>query len=168
MLTIKSLYNVKSGARGGDDVTVGLVLPELHCLLFLQHEKAVELSSCLFLVVASAQIQQADRFCSGLSNDSLWKVRSSRRYLWIENHFMVELNMPWQISFIKIWSVFKPVNRAASAASSCSTFSPPDPGLRFDLPPPFKHKFRMNWVARSDGNQVQPVLRWSHASYDKL
>lgn len=86
---------MKSGARGGDDVTVGLVLPELHCLLFLQHEKAVELSSCLFLVVASAQIQQTDRFCSGLSNDSLWKVRgNSQKYLWIENHFMVNLNMP--------------------------------------------------------------------------
>ena len=54
-----SLDDVELGSRRGDDVTVGPFLAELYCLLFLQNQEAVELGSCLFLVVVLAQVQQA-------------------------------------------------------------------------------------------------------------
>lgn len=62
-------------ARSGrsDDVAVRLLLDELHRLLLLQNQEAVELSSCLLLVVVPAQIQQADRLGTCFGHHPLWQ-----------------------------------------------------------------------------------------------
>lgn len=65
------LYNVKSRSWRGDDVAVRLGLGQIHGLLFLQDEEAVELGGCLFSVVVSAKLQQADGLDSGLSHHTL-------------------------------------------------------------------------------------------------
>lgn len=51
------LYNVESWSWRGDDVAVRLGLGQVHCLLFLQDEEAVELGGGLFPVVVSAKLQ---------------------------------------------------------------------------------------------------------------
>lgn len=63
--------NVKPGTRGGNDVTVGLLLGQLYSLLLFQYQETVELCSCLFSICISAQLKQTDRFCSSLSKSSL-------------------------------------------------------------------------------------------------
>lgn len=65
------LYNVESWPWRGDDVAVRLGLGQVHRLLFLQDEEAVELGGGLFLVVVSAKLQQADGLCSSLSHNTL-------------------------------------------------------------------------------------------------
>lgn len=55
------LDDVEARSRCSYDVTVWLLLDQLHRLLLLQNQETVELGSCLFLVVVPAQIQQADR-----------------------------------------------------------------------------------------------------------
>lgn len=57
----------------GDDVTVRLDLGQVNGLLFLEHKEAVELCSSLFLVIVSAQLEQADRLGSGFSHHTLLK-----------------------------------------------------------------------------------------------
>lgn len=65
------LYNVESRSWCGDDVAVRLGLGQVHCLLFLQDEEAVELGGGLFPVVVSAELQQADGLGSGLRHHTL-------------------------------------------------------------------------------------------------
>lgn len=60
----------------GDDVAVRLGLGQIHCLLFLQDEEAVELGGGLFPVVVSAKLQQADGLGSGLRHHTLKNTRS--------------------------------------------------------------------------------------------
>lgn len=112
------LYNMEPRSRRGDDVTVWLCLRQLDGLLFLQHQEAVKLGRSLFLVVVSAQLEQADRLGSGFSHHTLSK---HRRKLCFE-----QLS---QVMREHIWSKYKPEGREASAEFSCSTFSPLGPGL---------------------------------------
>lgn len=51
---------MEASSRRRYDVAVRLLLDELHRLLLLQDQEAVELSGCLLLIVVPAQIQQAD------------------------------------------------------------------------------------------------------------
>lgn len=112
------LYNVEPRSRRGDDVTVRLCLRQLDGLLFLQHQEAVKLGRSLFLVVVSAQLEQADGLGSGFSHHTLSK---HRRKLCFERLSRVMCE--------HIWCKYKPEGHEASAEFSCSTFSPLDPGL---------------------------------------
>lgn len=73
------LYNVESRSGRGDDVAVRLGLGQVHRLLFLQHEEAVELGGGLFPVVVSAKLQQADGLSSSLSHHTLKNTRASHQ-----------------------------------------------------------------------------------------
>lgn len=62
---------MESRTRRSNDVAVRLGLRELHGLLLLQNQKAVELGSSLFLVVVPAEVQQADRLGSSFGQNPL-------------------------------------------------------------------------------------------------
>lgn len=57
----------------GDDVAVRLRLGQINGLLFLEHKEAVELCSSLFLVIVSAQLEQADGLGTSFSHHTLLK-----------------------------------------------------------------------------------------------
>lgn len=65
------LYNVESWSWRGDDVAVGLGLGQVHRLLFLQDEEAVELGGGLFPVVVSAELQETDGLDARLRHHTL-------------------------------------------------------------------------------------------------
>lgn len=69
------LYNMEPRSWRGDDVAVRLGLRQLDGLLLLQHQEAVKLGRSLFLVVVSAQLEQADGLGSGFSHHTLSKHR---------------------------------------------------------------------------------------------
>ncbi len=111
------LYNMEPRSWRGDDVAVRLGLRQLDGLLLLQHQEAVKLGRSLFLVVVSAQLEQADGLGSGFSHHALLK----HRRIW-GNLFRTS-------NIVNIWSKYKPEDREASAEFSCSTVAPLDPGL---------------------------------------
>lgn len=65
------LDDVEARPGRSDDVAVRLLLDQLHCLLLFQNQETVEFSSRLLLVVALAQIQQADRLGACLGHHPL-------------------------------------------------------------------------------------------------
>lgn len=73
------LYNVEPRAWRSDDVAVGLGLGQVHCLLLLQDEEAVELGGGLFPVVVPAKLEQADGLGSGLRHDTLRNTGTIRQ-----------------------------------------------------------------------------------------
>lgn len=54
------------------NVAVRLLLDELHCLLLLQNQEAVEFGCRLLLVVVPAEVQEADRLGTRLGHHPLW------------------------------------------------------------------------------------------------
>lgn len=81
------LDDVEARSGRSYDVTVRLLLDELHRLLLLQDQETVELRSRLLLVVVPAQVQQADRLGACFGHHPLWQQRERVRKgrLW---HFM--------------------------------------------------------------------------------
>lgn len=65
------LNDVESRPRCGDDVTVRLLLHQLHRLLLLQDQEAVELGGRLLPVVVPAEVEQTDRLGARLGHHSL-------------------------------------------------------------------------------------------------
>lgn len=76
----------------GNDVAVGLGLRQLDGLLFLQHQEAVKLGRSLFLVVVSAQLEQADGLGSSFSHHALSKQKKMSKC--ILNVFIVNEYAP--------------------------------------------------------------------------
>lgn len=62
---------MEARTRRSCDVAVRLLLDELHRLLLLQNQEAVELGCRLLLVVVPAEVQEADRLGARLCHHPL-------------------------------------------------------------------------------------------------
>lgn len=65
------LDDVETRSRRCNDVAVRLLLDQLHRLLLLQNQEAVELGRRLLSVVVPTQVQQADRLGSSFGHHPL-------------------------------------------------------------------------------------------------
>lgn len=153
----------------GDDVAVRLLLDQLHRLLLLQDQEAVELCSCLLLVVVPAQIQQADRLSACFGHHPLWQREREREsgregsgiFTCLHSKMYFELivaclsanidgsrKVLWTRNFNRLSqsdvNIYILEGHGASAGFFCSTSSPPGPGLLPEPPPPDteKHSYK--------------------------
>lgn len=74
---------MKSCSRRGNDVAEWFGLVQIHSLLLLQHQEAVELCSRLLLVVVLAHLQQTDGGLSGLGHRPLKKEKTRFEHMFL-------------------------------------------------------------------------------------